>query len=58
MVYTAGYTHGVFHAAGYSMVNIMEGNIICHDVMVFPRVCRMVMGCPMVSPIEYPVVVP
>ena len=45
---------GVFYDVGYSMVYTMERDGICDDAMVFPIACRMLMGCPIGCPGEYP----
>lgn len=36
------------------MVDTIDNDAIRYDIMPFAMVCRMVMGCPITSPVEYP----
>ena len=47
-----GEHHGVFHAVGYSMEYTMQDHGICRDFKPFPMVCRMIVGCPIGTPIQ------
>lgn len=49
-----GIHHGVVHAVSCSMVNTIDDDAIRYDIMPFAMVCRMVMGCPITSPVKYP----